>query len=369
MIESFSDVVSKMQYHLVHKDDGYSFPFLPKYNKTVGNILPGQYTVVSGMAASGKTSFVDQNYVLNVLLHRDLCAEKPPMKIFYFTLKDTALKKFQSLLCTYMKVVHNLRMDIPTLNSQPGRIYNIDEEPAILTAIDDAEIFFNDLISDGTLQVIDSINKPSAIHSTVSEYLHDLDEDIERPFVMVVVDSTEHLGIENDGYHLVQGSELDFKFDTSMRTLVKEHNVHAVIITPAHGANSRFPKENEPNFRQLGVYGKNCDKGVILYNPVGENNTTYLKGAIDPDMYLSPNGLNMLRFWHVVRNVDGVDSANERLLFLPGSGFVVECEPSCPIYGFDDVKTKVFNVSKDPFFKDTSSTPVDPEPEPPEDEE
>jgi hypothetical protein len=370
IVESFSDIVSKMHYHLKHKEDGYAFPLIPKYNKTVGNILPGQYTVISGLPASGKTSFVDQNYVLSLLLQRNMREEKPPLKIFYFSLKDSSLKKFQSLLCAYLKIVHNIRIDIPTLNSQPGRHFDINNEPAVLAAIDDAEVFFNELMLDGTLQVISTVNRPSFIYNTVVEYTDTIDpDDDEKPLVLVIIDSTEHLGVESDAYHLIQGSELDYKFDAYMRALVKERNVHGVVITPAHGANSRFPKENEPSYRQLGIYGKNCDKGIVLYNPIAEANTNYLRIVNDPDHYVSESsGINTLRFWHVVRNADGVDSVSERLLFLPGSSYMIELSSHETITGFLDVKNLLYNTGLDPFYKDPSditpsTTSDDSEPE------
>lgn len=351
MIESFSDIVSKMKYHLQHKEEGYAIPMAPRYNNVVGNILPAQYTVVTGLQSSGKTSFVDENYVLGVLLQRSKLEVKPPLKIFYFSLKDNALKKYQSLLCGYIKLVHNLRVDIPTLNSQPGRLYNIESEVNVLAAIDDAEIFFNELIDEKVLEVLTDISKPTAIYSTICEYLTVIEDIEEPPLVLVVIDSTDHLTPESDGYRTLQGNELDVKFDTYINSLVKEHNIHAVVITPAHGATSRFPKENEPNYRQLGLYGKNCDKGVVLYNPIAENNGNYLRAISDYSCYISAAGLNTLRFWHVVKNVDGIESVSDRLLFLPGTSYMLEVNIQEEIDSFVKVKDLLFNVGLNMFYK------------------
>jgi hypothetical protein len=350
MIDSFSDVVSKMRYHLQHKEEGYAIPLMPKYNSVIGNILPAQYTVITGLQSSGKTSFVDENYVLNILLQRNKLEEKPPLKIFYFSLKDTSLKKFQSLLCAYVKLVHNYRVDIPTLNSQPGRLFDIEKEPTILATIDDAEIFFNEVIDEQVLQVVTNVSRPTAIYTTVMEYLDTIEDEHERPLVMVIIDSTDHLSPESDGYRTLQGVELDYKFNSYMSQLVKERNVHAVVITPAHGANSRFPKENEPNYRQLGVYGC-CDKGVVLYNPIGENNGNYLRAITDFECYISPSGLNTLRFWHVVKNVDGIESVSDRLLFMPGTSYMLEVSMQEQIDSFLTVKDLLYNVGLNPFYK------------------
>ena len=351
-VESFSDIISKMKYHLQHKEEGYAIPMAPKYNHVVGNILPAQYTVISGLASSGKTSFVDENYVLSVLLQRDRLEEKPPLKIMYFSLKDTSLKKFQSLLCGYIKLVHNLRVDIPTLNSQPGRLYDIEKEPIVLAAIDDAEIFFNNIIEDGILEVITGISKPTSINATISEYLTTIQDLEDKPLVIVIIDSTDHLSAESDSYRTVQGLELDYKFDGFINTLVRDYKIHAVVITPSHGVISRFPKENEPNFKQLGPYGRNCDKGIILYNPISENNINYLRGLTDYECYVNADGLNTLRFWHVVRNVDGIDSISDRLLFMPGTSFMIEHNIHETIDSFVQVKDLLYNVGLNPFYKE-----------------
>ena len=362
MIESFSDIISKMQYHLKHKEEGYAIPMMPKYNNVVGNILPGQYTVVTGMASSGKTSFVDVNYVLSVLLQWHKLEEKPPLKIFYFSLKDSSLKKFQSLLCAYIKLVHNLRVDIPTLNSQPGRLYNLEHEPVLLKAIDDAELFFNEIMSDEVLSVVTNVSKPTAINSMVVDYLAGLPEyeGDGMPLTMVVIDSTEHLAPESDGYHTLMGNELDYKFDTYLSSLVKDFGIHAVVVTPAHGANSRFPKENEPNYRQLGVFGKNCDRGIVLYNPIAEGNGNYLRCVTEPDAYVTPTGLNTLRFWHIVKNADGVDSISNRLLFLPGTSYLIEIDMTEHIDSVAQVQGYLYNVGLNSFYKRPPELDIEP---------
>ena len=353
MIDSFSDIISKMKYHLKHKEEGYALPLTKKFNNVIGNILPGQYTVVTGMASSGKTSFVDTNYVLSVLLQWHKLEDRPPLKIFYFSLKDTSLKKFQSLLCAYIKLVHNLRVDIPTLNSQPGRLFDIENEPVMLKAIDDAEIFFNEIMSDEILSVVTNVSTPTAINKMVVDYIATQPEyeGEGMPLTLVVIDSTEHLAPESDGYHTSIGTDLDYKFDTYVSTLVRNFGVHAVIITPAHGANSRFPKENEPSYRQLGIYGKNCDKGIVLYNPIAEGNGTYLRCVTDADAYVTTKGLNTLRFWHIVKNVDGVDSISNRLLFLPGTSYMLEVDMIELIDSVITVQDLLYNVNLNSFYK------------------
>jgi hypothetical protein len=348
MKHSFSDVIGKIQYHLQNKEQGYGFPLAPNLNKKIGNILPGTYTVVSGLPSSGTTSFVDQNYVMNVLLQWYFSHDRKPLKIFYFSMVDNELKKLQSLLCNYMRVMHNINIDIPTLNSQPGRLFDIEKEDRVLHALDDAQTFFDEVINEGILEIIDEPQSPSVIYNTVTDFMsgigidkpgkaYELNDDNTNITVLVIVDKTEHLAPEVDEYSTSYGNDLNVKFDHNMKRLVTRYGVSPVLIVPANVGLVRSPKDTEPHYKQLGIYGKNCDRGIMLYNPIAENNINrYFSAADEVENYVS-NGKNTLRFWSLVRNTIGIDSTRERLLFLPGTGFMVEHPMIERINSFDDV--------------------------------
>lgn len=348
MKHTFKDVIGKIKYHLKNKERGFDIPLVPSLNKIVGNILPGVYTVVSGLPSAGTTSFVDQNYVMNVLLQWYYSVDRDPLKVFYFSMVDSELKKLQSLLCNYLRLMYNIHIDIPTLNSQPGRRFDIEKEDAVLNALDDAQVFFDNLIQDGILEIIDEPQPPSVIYNTVIDHMsaigvdklgtaYELASTHEHGTVLVIIDKTDHLAPEVDNFSSTYGNDLNVKLDHNMKRLVSRYNVSPVVIVPAVTGLIRSPKDTEPHYKQLGVYGKNCDKGIILYNPIAENNINrYFADSDEIEHYVS-SGINTLRFWSVVRNTEGIDSMKERLLFLPGTSFMTEHPLKEKINSFDDV--------------------------------
>lgn len=353
MRESFSDVISKMQYHFNKKDEGYSLPLAPGLNTAIGNILPGQYTVVAGQPSSGRTSFVDTTYVLGVLLQWYVQENRQPLKIVYFSLKDSTIKKLQMLLCTYLKMVFNYRVDIPTLNSQPGRVADIAAEPKLLEAIDTAQEFFDYIIDNGILEIFSDVTRPTEIYNIVTERIKEMDETESGldPLMLVVIDSTDRLTMETDGFRSISGMDLDEKINSYAIDLSKKLYAHVVLVVPTVQSSSRFPKENEPSFRQLGIFGTSCDRGIIMYNPIGDGNLNYLI-ARDMNMeYFKFNGLNLLRIAYVARNTDGIEATDYRLLFMPGTGFMIEHKYNNEVTSVNDVKGKIFDTEFNPFYK------------------
>lgn len=346
-MSSYKDVLSKMQYHLRKRDEGYNIPLFPKYNKTVGNIIPGVYTIIAGAPGSGRTSFVDCNYVMNTLLQWYTLEERPPLKIFYFSMIDDAFKKMQKLICSYMMMVEGIRLDIPTLNSQPGRRFNINERDDVLSAMDDAGIFFEEIENEGILEVLDGRRPPSEIYSKVVSYMNEIGYDEpKKPYelkdahkeglVMLIVDSVEGLLPETDGYGRNVRDDLSRKIISHSVNLSERYKVNVNLIIPVDVGFTRFPKETIPLYKHLGIFGKNCDRGIIVYNPILERTFKFVLPGEEPAHYIS-GSINTLRMWYSVRNTEGSDISVDRFYILPGSGYVVEHDLNEDINDFNDV--------------------------------
>lgn len=353
MRESFNDVISKMQYHFTKQDEGYRMPLIPGVNMAIGNILPGQYTVVAGQPSSGKTSFVDCNYVMGTLLQWYVQENRQPLKIVYFSLKDGTIKKLQMLLCTYLKMVYNYRVDIPTLNSQPGRVTNIAEQPVLLEAIDTAQGFFDYIIDNGVLDIISDVTRPTEIYNIAKAKALEMEEAHSGldPLLMIVVDPVDRLTSESDGYRGLSGVELDERLNVYASELSKVHYAHVVLVTPTIQTASRFPKENEPTFRQLGLYGTACDRGIIMYNPIGDGNFNYLMAREMSVDNFKKDGLNLLRIAYIAKNTDGIEAADYRLLFMPGTGFMIEHKYNNEVSKVEECVDKIFGTQYNDFYK------------------
>lgn len=346
MSVTFEDVLGKIKHHAQFKEQGYGIPMMPKFNERVGNITQGLYSVVAGLPSAGTTSFVDQNYVMNTLIQWYYSDARKPLKVFYFSMIDDELKKLQSLLCCYLRLICTVCADVPSLNSQPGRKFDIDSDAKVINGIAFSKPFFNDIIEEEILTIIDGAKSPSAIYNTVTEYYngigidkpgspYEINDGYEDLTVLVVVDKTDHLAPEVDEFSGTYGNDLNVKFDHNMKKLSSRYKATPTIIVPAQPGLVRTPKDTEPHYKQLGVYGKSCHRGIILYNPIAEKNVNrFLSSPDDLDCFLL-NGKNVLRYWSIVRNSDGVDNDRNRILFLPGSSFMVEYEENIEANGDD----------------------------------
>jgi len=349
MALSFTDIKSVIDYNnSINNNKGYNFPMLPKLNNIIGNVQQSQVHVISGLPSSGITSFIDQNYVMSLLLqwYNTPPDKRQHLKIFYYSMKDNELKKLQSLLCNYLKLVSNLKTDIPTLNNQAGKLYDLNEDSALKTAIEDSTNFFNEILNENILVIKDGQYRPTDIYNEMVEYMDHIgkktskedfeyDEEFENQITLVVIDSVDHLLADNEGYGLITGTSLDDKFQRQIKLLKQQYKISFVITVASNVGYVRTPKDTEPHYRHLGSYGPLADKGICLYNPINEKNTKFHDG--DESIYTSPRGSVLMRTWHVVRNTEGIESVHDRMLFLPGTSYMIEHPYKEKVNDLDDI--------------------------------
>lgn len=359
---SHADIVSKIKYSMKHKGEGYNFPLMEEYNKTAGNISHSCYTVVTGLPGSGRSSFVSLNYVLGPLLqwYFEPPEDREPLKIIYFTTTATELKVRQMLLCQYLKVVEGVTIDIPTLNSHPGEDFSLTAKTGkngkkakrALTAFDLSKPFFDAIINEGILEIVEGTQKPSDIFNKVGNFMDtigDIDEDTNKyvrstepegqTLVITVVDNTEHLRADSDEFATVlYGNELDKHLDAFMVRMKMDFGVHGVLITPTAGRTGlvRSVVELRPHYKHLGPYSTNCDIGVGLYAPNKEKDVRLLDDS--EERYTSSKKMDCLRTWSIIRHSHGPDFKSGCLAFHGGCGYIVEVDDG-EISAFGDVVT------------------------------
>lgn len=343
---SFQDVIAKIEHNLDHVDNGYDFPLTPTLNQTVGNLTSGLYTVVAGLPGAGVTSFVDQNYVLGPLLqwYNDTNVHKRDIKILYFSTITGEIKKIQQLICLFSRLIHGIHVDIPTLNSKPGRLYDLTEEEAVIDSLKIAKVFFDDVL-DQQLTVVTGQLSPTQIHNRILDELDKVDRD--NTDFMVVVDSSTHLKDDMEKFGTVTGKELDKKMDRYIEELTRKEDIIFTMLVHISPSLLRHTKETEPHYSQLGAYITNCSRGIIIYNPLAEKHPNYIQ---DSKKFVNHNGLNTLRTWTVVRNTEGKELVERPLLFLPGTGFMVEIDRITDITEFEDVKELLQTPDTSPYY-------------------
>ncbi len=345
---NFTDVKNVIDYNSTSTNKGYKFPLMPRLNSIIGNVVSSQIHVISGLPSSGITSFIDQNYVMSILLqwYNTDPQERVPLKIFYYSMKDSELKKLQLLLCNYIKLVNNLKTDIATLNSQAGKLYDINGDKDLKDAIEDASDFFDEIIDEEILVIKSGQYKPTDIFNDLTNYINSVgskdsndifeyDSDHENQLTLTIIDSVDHFLADNEGFGVITGTNLDEKFQSQVKTLKSLYNISFVIAVPSSTGYVRTPKDTEPHRRHLGSYGVFADKGICIYNPINEKNIKFYNG--DEDIYTSPKGSVLMRTWHVVRNTEGIESVDDRILFLPGTSYMIEHEGKHKIDDLGDV--------------------------------
>jgi hypothetical protein len=341
---SFGDVLAKIEYGVEHKNDGYAFDLLPKYNKIVGNLTSGIYTAIAGLPGAGITSFIDQNYVLGPLIqwYNNTDPNRNELIIAYFSLRDDEMKKLQQFTCLYTKMVNGIHIDIPTLNSTPGRLYDIEKEELAIEALQSAQEFFDNIL-ENNLILYNNQASPTDIRNKVE----DLVENNPDANVMVIVDPSIALKEDTENFGTVRGAELHKKMDETLFNLTKDFGVTATIAVPVKSASGfKMVKDNEPHYNQLGQY-TSCHRGVIIYDPITERNPEFVQ---DEDKFISKAGLNTLRTWTVVRNTEGKNAISNPFLLLPGTSYIIELGDIDDILDFSDVKNYLLTANKSPYY-------------------
>jgi len=336
-------IIEPVKYGLNNPNNGIPIP-LAKLSKVINFIERGQYVAIGGKPTSGKSSFMDFVYMINVYKWwRELDeGNRPQLKMFYFNMKTTPKIKWQKWICLYLKLEYNLVIDIPTLTGGIGKLYDLDDD--IIQKIESAKDFFEDFEED-VITMINGQQQPSSIFNKVKDYMEDcghidtsgkynLDEDNLGQYTFVYVDNADRLLPESDGFQQMNEGALKKKLNEYLYTLTTTYNVNAVVIVPSRVIASRMVKDSEPSYKELGLFGKTVDLGLISYNPYNENNNNYLGYPIEDTVI---NGKTRFRTLTVVRNSRGLENITVGNFFLGECGYFAESPHPLQEDDFDNI--------------------------------
>lgn len=302
---------------------------MPKLTKYINYIERGKINVVGGKSTSGKTSLMDYLYFINLFKWwQEQDAEaRPPLKMFYFSMRNSARIKMQKWLCLYMKLEFDTVIDIPTLTSGIGKLYDLDDD--IKHEITAAMDFFDELEEHMTL--ITGPQTPSSIYNRVKHYMDDIgdrDEDSYRlddehvgQYTMVYIDNTDKLGSESDGFQNMTADGLKKKLGEYLVEFKDVYNITSCLVVPSKVNNSRMVRDSEPSYKEIGYFAKIADIGLVTYNPFNENNNKYLGYPVE-EMII--NAKNRFRTITVVRNSTGLENITVGGIFLGECGYFRE---------------------------------------------
>jgi len=321
-------IIEPVKTGLAKPNAGIPMP-MPKLTKYINYIERGKINAIGGKSTSGKTSLMDYLYFINLFKwwrEQDPGA-RPPLKMFYFSMRSSPRIKMQKWFCLYMKLEFDTVIDIPTLNSGVGQLYSLSQD--IQDEITAADEFFDELEEHMTL--IGGAQTPSSIYNKVKHYMDDigtrtedsykLDEEHGGQYTMVYVDNTDKLGSESDGFQNMTSDGLKKKLGEYVEEFKKVYNITTTLVVPSKVNNSRQVRDSEPSYKELGYFSDIVDVGLITYNPFNENNNKYLGYPVE-DMII--NAKNRFRTITVVRNSTGLENITVGGIFLGECGYFRE---------------------------------------------
>ncbi len=168
-MSDFKEVVSYLQNRRQRAVEGkyncIPLPF-PRFKHIWPGVEMGKYIIVTAAQKIGKTKFTDFLFVYNLV---DFLIRHPEMrvKILYFSLEDTARKKYVDYLC-------HLLMRLDTLDVSSTQLESIDNEhpikPEILDLIQSEKYQRYIRKYEEVVQYVDTVKNPTGVNKECREY-------------------------------------------------------------------------------------------------------------------------------------------------------------------------------------------------------
>ena len=331
-------VLGPVKAGLSKPNSGIPIP-MPKLAKKINYIERGQTVVIGGRPDSGETELMDYFYFVNVYKWwRDLGFDeggipipdpvRPPLKMIYFNMKADIRIKLQKWLCLYMKLEFDTVIDISTLNSGIGRLYDLDSDTR--DEIVAAQDFFDEL-EENILDIVNGPQTPSSIYNHVRQYMdkigdtddngYTLDANHRGQYTMVYIDNADYMQNESDGFQMMNAESLKKKVGGYIDELKSIYGINTFLVAPSKVSNSRMVKDSEPSYKELGYYAKIADVGLITYNPFNENNGKYLGYPVE-EMIIKNK--NRFRTISIVINEKGDSNLALGAIYLGECGYFRE---------------------------------------------
>lgn len=168
-MSDFNEIVGYLQNRRQRAVDGkYNCIPLPfqRFKQIWPGIEMGKYIIITAAQKIGKTKFTDFLFVYNLI---DFLIKHPEMhvKILYFSLEDTARKKYVDYLC-------HLLMRLDTLEVSSTQLESIDNEhpikPEILDLIQSEKYQKYIRKYEDVVHYVDTVKNPTGINKECREY-------------------------------------------------------------------------------------------------------------------------------------------------------------------------------------------------------
>jgi hypothetical protein len=329
---NYEDLVIKETRRNRKKSHGIPFTYSNKLMKYLNPMRKATYYAVGGRPSAGKRSFVDLHFVMGAFIwwYQQPVETRPPLKIIYYNMNKSPQQKLQKMLCTYLWIYFQKLMDTNTLNGMSTRMYGINDETE--AEIQGSTGFFNELFK--IMDIRHGVTNPTGIFNDVVRYMDTVGEmkvdGFDRYFeyspafhnqiTLVIVDDVKRLKTESKEGVYASEPELHNKMHQFFIQMRDVYGVSPVAIVPSWEVGGAFRlNQMIPDFRELKYYFDNTDVVLHLFNPFKFQIDEY-QGYKSSNFVSKGDNTPRLRICSILRNVDGVDSTQSAVMFVPENG-------------------------------------------------
>ena len=318
--------VTKHKYRLAGK----------RLNKIFNGISPGDYTLITGLAATGKRSFVDFYYMLRILAQWDKLSEEEkisrPLKITYFSTKYSLDYKIMKWVAALHTMQNSIMMDVPTILQSAGRLFTMGN--SMYEKVISKASLIDRAIEAGVLELIDFNITPITIEKKLNDILESqgdisytdegktlftAHEENETLLNIVIIDDLNHInsGSSAFGEGKMEATEISNSIDA---VLVKYSKLGMSITAVKRTDNSKLYGKYLPSVKEMN--GVSPTKCIVMYDPVRDYHKEYI--MFELDTYIDDYGINRLKFAFIAYSETGISNINLPLLFMPENGIFAE---------------------------------------------
>ena len=307
-----------------------------RLNRLFNGISPGDYTLITGLAATGKRSFVDFYYMLRILEQWDALSdeekETKPLKITYFSTKYSIDYKMMKWVSALYTMKSKLMVDVPTLLQGAGKLFKMGET-TFNKVIANADLI-DRAVAAGVLELIDFNITPITIEKKLNDVLESqgeieytdegktiftASEDNESLLNIVIVDDLNHInsGMSSFGEGKMESAEISSSIDS---ILVKYSKLGMSIVAVKRTDASKLYGKYMPSVKEMN--GVSPTKCIVMYDPIRDHAKDYL--LFELPAFVDDYGINRLKFAFIAYNETGISNINMPLLFMPENGIFAE---------------------------------------------
>ncbi len=306
----------------------------PVIDSNTNGLQKSMYHLVGGNSGTGKTSYVDEAYVLNPYAWWLANRDKTDIKIEweYNSMERNTKYKLAKWTCLKLFKDYKIIMDVPTMLGWSGKKYDITDD--IKEKVLKSGTYFDEMFNSGIIRIHDGGENPTGIYNRLNKLAS------ERGQILQVNEFTRRYVPNDPNLHIIVINDhigkLSGERNFTDKELIDKHSQYMGIVRDRYGfiivdisqfnraiGNlERFKNKDvspEPDdFKSSGDMYENADLVFALFNPYKIKVNDFL--GYDIPKFIAKNGENRFRSISILKNSYGADDIIVGLNFLGENG-------------------------------------------------